>query len=120
MTTIAVDDLIELLERREQYAIPPEQTLELLTRPGSFQDDRLDLLDENIQDRVKAGETLWRSFELSNGLTVWLRPQPMSGGSSGMQDSDDVPSERDVKNALQLLGIQASASSNRPRRDIGL
>ncbi|TYT61728.1 restriction endonuclease [Natrialba swarupiae] len=105
LTTIAVDDLIELLERREQYAIPPEQTLELLTRPGSFQDDRLDLLDENIQDRVKAGETLLaviRALERADGVVEtaadvrWI--------VVGMQDSDDVPSERDVKNALQLLG----------------
>ncbi|ELY78240.1 restriction endonuclease [Natrinema pallidum DSM 3751] len=105
LTTIAVDDLIELLARRERYAIPPEQTLELLTRPGSFQDDRLDLLDENIQDRVDAGETLLaviRALERADGLVEtaadvrWI--------VVGMQDSDEVPSERDVKSALQLLG----------------
>jgi uncharacterized protein (DUF1778 family) len=46
LTTIAVDDLVELLDRPEEYAVPPEEILALLTRSGAFQDDRLDLLDE--------------------------------------------------------------------------
>jgi len=57
LTTLAVDDLVELLDRRDRYAVPRE-TLALLTRSGAFQDDRLDLLDESIQDRTDAGETL--------------------------------------------------------------
>jgi hypothetical protein len=48
LTTIAVDDLVELLDRRDEYAVPPEEILALLTRSGAFQDDRLDLLDEYI------------------------------------------------------------------------
>ena len=104
LTTIAVDDLVELLDRRDQYAIPPEEVLELLTRPGAFQDDRLDLLDESIQDRVNAGETLLaviQALERADG--------PVETAADvrwivvGMQNSDEVPSERDVKSALQLL-----------------
>lgn len=40
LTTLTVDDLIELLDRRDRYAVPPEQILDLLARPGAFQDDR--------------------------------------------------------------------------------
>ena len=58
LTTIAVDALVELLDRRDEYAVPPEEILGLLTRSGAFQDDRLDLLDEYIQDRIDAGEIL--------------------------------------------------------------
>ncbi len=104
LTTIAVDDLIELLDRREQYAIPPEQILELLTRPGAFQDDRLDLLDENIQNRIDAGETLLaviRALEKADG--------PVETAADvrwivvGMESSNEHPTETDVKEALQLL-----------------
>ncbi len=104
LTTIAVDDLLELLDRRERYAVPPEQTLELLTRPGAFQDDRLDLLDESIQNRIDAGETLLaviRALEKADG--------PVETAADvrwivvGMESSNEHPTETDVKEALQLL-----------------
>jgi hypothetical protein len=41
LTTIAVDDLVELVDRRDEYAVPPTETLTLLTRSGTFQEDRL-------------------------------------------------------------------------------
>lgn len=104
LTTIAVDDLIELLARRGQYAVPPEETLELLTRSGAFQDDRLDLLDESIQDRIDACEILLaviRALEKADG--------PVETAADvrwivvGMESSSEHPTESDVKEALQLL-----------------
>lgn len=56
--------------------------MDLLTRSGAFQDDRLDNLDESIQGRVDAGEILLRSSRHSNAPTVPLRRQKTSGGSS--------------------------------------
>ncbi|MCL9812604.1 hypothetical protein [Natranaeroarchaeum aerophilus] len=78
--------------------------MEPLTRPGTFQDDRLDLLDESIQDRVDAGETL-----LAVILALERADGPVETAADvrwivvGMQNSDEVPSERDVKSALQFL-----------------
>ena len=104
LTTIAVDDLVELLERRDTYAIPPEETMELLTRSGAFQDDRIDLLDESIQERINAGETLLaviRALERADGAVEtaadvrWI--------VVGMESSDEIPTTADIKSALQLL-----------------
>ena len=104
LTTIAVDELVELLDRRNQYAVPPEETMALLTRSGAFQDDRLDLLDETIQDRVDSGETLLaviRALERAAG--------PVETAADvrwivvGMEDSDDFPTTEEIRSALQLL-----------------
>lgn len=104
LTTIAVDDLVELLDRREQYAVSPEETMSLLTRSGAFQDDRLDLLDESIQERIDAGKTLLaviRALERADGPVEtaadvrWI--------AVGMEDSEDVPTTGEIKDALQLL-----------------
>jgi len=104
LTTIAVDDLVELLERRDTYAIPPEETMELLTRSGAFQDDRIDLLEESIQERINAGETLLaviRALERADGAVEtaadvrWI--------VVGMESSDEIPTTADIKSALQLL-----------------
>lgn len=104
LTTLAVSDLTELLARRERYAIPPEQTLELLTRPGPFQDDRLDLLDETVDDRRESGATILnvlRALERADS--------PVSNAADlrwiiiGMQDPSDVPNEQAITKTLQLL-----------------
>lgn len=104
LTTLAVGDLIALLDRRRQYAIPPEEVLELLTRPGPFQDDRLDLLDERINERLKAGETILnviRALERADG--------PVESAADlrwiiiGMEEPSDVPDENALKRAIQLL-----------------
>jgi hypothetical protein len=104
LTTIAVDELVELLDRRKQYAIPPEETMALLTRSGAFQDDRLDLLDESIQNRIAAGDTLLaiiRALERANGSVE--TPEDVRWIVVGMEDSDDVPTIEEVRSALQLL-----------------
>jgi hypothetical protein len=82
LTTLAVDDLVELLDRRHRYAVSPEETLSLLTRSGAFQDDRLGLLDESIQDRTNAGETPSQPFGPSNMLVGLWKRRKTSGGSS--------------------------------------
>jgi hypothetical protein len=104
LTTLAVDDLVELLDRRDRYAVPPEETLALLTRSGAFQDDRLDLLDESIQDRTDAGETLLaviRALERADGPVETA--EDVRWIVVGMEDSDDVPTTEEVRSALQLL-----------------
>jgi hypothetical protein len=104
LTTLSVDDLGELLSRREQYAVPPEQTFELLTRPGAFQDDRLDMLDEQIQNRLSAGETL---LDVISALEHANEPVATAGNLRliviGMQEPDNAPSEADITEALHLL-----------------
>ncbi|QAU11663.1 restriction endonuclease [Halorubrum sp. BOL3-1] len=104
LTTLAVDDLVELLDRRDQYAVPPEEILALLTRSGAFQDDRLDLLDESIQDRIDAGETLLaviRALERADGSVETA--EDVRWIVVGMEDSDDVPTTKEVRSTLQLL-----------------
>ena len=104
LTTIAVDDLVELLDRREEYAVPPEEILALLTRSGAFQDDRLDLLDEYIQDRIDAGETLLaviRALERADGAVETA--EDVRWIVVGMEDSNDIPTTEEVRSALQLL-----------------
>ncbi|SFR38579.1 Restriction endonuclease [Halogeometricum rufum] len=104
LTTIAVDDLVELLDRRDQYAVPPEETIALLTRAGAFQDDRLDLLDESIQDRIDAGETLLsiiRALERADGPVKTA--EDVRWIVVGMEDSDDIPATGEIRSALQLL-----------------
>jgi hypothetical protein len=104
LTTLSVDDLGELLTRREQYAVPPEQTLKLLTRPGVFQDDRLDMLDEQIQGRLSAGETL---LDVISALEHANESVATAGDLRliviGMQEPDNAPSEKDITEALRLL-----------------
>ena len=104
LTTLAVDDLMELLDRRNRYGVPPEEILSLLTRSGAFQDDRLDLLDESIQDRIDAGETLLaviRALERADGAVETA--EDVRWIVVGMEDSDDVPTTEEVRSALQLL-----------------
>jgi hypothetical protein len=104
LTTIAVDDLVELLDRRDEYAVPPEEILSLLTRSGAFQDDRLDLLDEYIQDRIDAGETLLaviRALERADGAVETA--EDVRWIVVGMEDSNDIPTTEEVRSALQLL-----------------
>lgn len=104
LTTIAVDELVELLDRRDQYAVPPEETMALLTRSGAFQDDRIDLLDESIQDRIDAGETLLaviRALERADGAVE--TPADVRWIVVGMEDSEDAPTTEAIKSALQLL-----------------
>jgi hypothetical protein len=78
--------------------------MELLTRSGAFQDDRIDLLDESIQERINAGETLLaviRALERADGAVEtaadvrWI--------VVGMESSDEIPTTADIKSALQLL-----------------
>jgi hypothetical protein len=104
LTTLAVDDLIALLDRRRRYAIPPEDVLELLIRPGPFQDDRLDLLDEHIDERVEAGETILnviRALERANS--------PVDSAADlrwiiiGMEEPSDIPDENAINGAIKLL-----------------
>ncbi|SEH62940.1 Restriction endonuclease [Halopenitus malekzadehii] len=104
LTTIAIDDLIELLDRRDQYAVPPGKTMALLTRSGAFQDDRLDRLDESIHDRIEAGETLLaviRALERADGVVETA--EEVRWIVVGMADSDDTPTTEGVRSALQLL-----------------
>ena len=104
LTTLAVGDLVELLDRWDRYAVHPEETLALLTWSGAFQDDRLDLLDESIQDRVGAGETLLaviRALERADGTVETA--EDVRWIVVGMEDSDDVPTTEEVRSALQLL-----------------
>jgi len=104
LTTIAVDDLVELLNRREQYAVAPEETMDLLTRSGAFQDDRLDILDESIQARVDAGETLLaviQALERADGPVETA--EDVRWIVVGMEDSDEIPTTEEIRSALQLL-----------------
>ncbi|MDB9292327.1 restriction endonuclease, partial [Halorubrum ezzemoulense] len=75
-----------------------------LTRSGAFQDDRLDLLDEYIQDRIDAGETLLaviRALERADGAVETA--EDVRWIVVGMEDSNDIPTTEEIRSALQLL-----------------
>jgi len=104
LTTLTVDDLVELLHRRDRYAVTPEECLELLTRPGAFQDDRLDILDDHIEDRLDAGATVLdviRALERADGPVATA--ENLRWIVVGMQETDSVPTETDIADALALL-----------------
>ncbi|TKX72463.1 hypothetical protein EXE40_03840 [Halorubrum sp. GN11GM_10-3_MGM] len=104
LTTIAIDELVELLDRRDQYAVAPEETMDLLTRSGAFQDDRLDILDESIQARLDAGETLLaviQALERADGPVETA--EDVRWIVVGMEDSDEIPTTEEIRSALQLL-----------------
>lgn len=104
LTTLAVDDLIELLHRREQYAIYPEEILDLLTQPGPFQDDRLDLLDESISERTEAGETILNVIRaLERVKSPVAKASDLQLILIGMDDPDDTPDTEVITKTLQLL-----------------
>ncbi|ELZ52332.1 restriction endonuclease [Halorubrum distributum JCM 9100] len=120
LTTIAVDDLVELLDRRDEYAVPPEEILALLTRSGAFQDDRLDLLDEYIQDRIDAGETLLaviRALERADGAVETA--EDIRWIVVGMEDSNDIPTTEGVRSALQLLAHPSVGAVEQMKKGIG-
>ena len=104
LTTIAIDELVELLDRRDQYAVAPEETMDLLTRTGAFQDDRLDILDESIEARLDAGETLLaviQALERADGPVETA--EDVRWIVVGMEDSDEIPTTEEIRSALQLL-----------------
>lgn len=73
----------------------PEESMNLLTRSGTFQDDRLDLPDESIQHRIDAGETLLaviQALERADGPVETA--EDLRWIVVGMEDSDERPPRR--------------------------
>jgi hypothetical protein len=58
ITTLTTDQLTTLLDKRDKYGIPPECISEYLLEPGAFQEDRQDLLQEYIDNRLNAMESI--------------------------------------------------------------
>lgn len=103
LITIAIEELLERLDRRDQCAVAPEEALNLLTRSGVFQDDRLDILDESIQARVKTGKillTVIQALERADGPVE--AAEDVRWTAVGMEDSDDIPTAEEIRSALQL------------------
>lgn len=96
--------LRELLERREKYGVPPEVVVEYLFEPGAFQTDRLDQLDETVEQRV------YSTVDLLAVLRALERADEDEGTASGirlilkgMQPADHVPNEQVIAQSLALL-----------------
>lgn len=58
LRTLTTARLARLVELRSEYGITSERVFKVFADPGPVQDDRLDLLEEHVQDRVAAIETL--------------------------------------------------------------
>lgn len=104
ITTLTAERLVDLLEIREQYGVPPEDIFELLNQPGAFQDDRLDQLMEVVQGRIAATENLLDVIEAlehadgevqTAGDLHWI--------IVGLSDPESAPDERIIEDALDFL-----------------
>jgi hypothetical protein len=96
--------LITLLNRGSQYAIPPEDVLGLLTWTALFQDDRLDLLDERINERLTARETILTVIRvLERADNTVESAADLRWIIIGMEEPGDVPDENAINGAIQLL-----------------
>jgi hypothetical protein len=104
ITTLTAERLVELLEVKKKYAVPPEEIFELLAEPGAFQDDRLDQLMETVQERLRATETLLNVIEAlehaegevqTAGNLHWI--------IVGLSGPEDAPDESVIEDALHFL-----------------
>lgn len=107
ITTLTTDQLTVLLDKREQYGVPPERVFEYLLQPGAFQEDRQDLLQEHIDSRFEAVEAV-----LSVLKGVQRSTDPVDAGSLryillGMYETDQVPDRELIANSLQFLSHPA-------------
>ncbi|WP_135305646.1 restriction endonuclease [Haloarcula amylovorans] len=60
LVLVTAERLAALVERTEQYGLLPESIADVLFEPGAFQDDRLDEVDDLLEDREAAAEQLVR------------------------------------------------------------
>lgn len=104
ITTLTAERLVDLLELREQYGIPPEDILELLGQPGAFQDDRLDQLMETVQERIAATETLLDVIEaLEHADSGVQTAADLHWIIVGLSDPESAPGEQIIEDALDFL-----------------
>lgn len=104
LTTLTVERLAGLLELRELYGIPPGNVFELLVQPGAFQDDRMDLLTENIQQRLKATETVLDVIEaLEHADGKVENADDLRWIIIGMSDPESAPTKTTIEDALNYL-----------------
>lgn len=105
LTTITSDALAELLSIRDQYGVPPEVMMEILGRPGGVQDDRLDQLDEYIQERIDAMETVREVLEaLARGRDIPKDASALQNIILGMSaGTQDLPNIEDIQQSIDFL-----------------
>ena len=104
ITTLTAERLVDLLELREQYGIPPEDIFELLGQPGAFQDDRLDQLMETVQERIAATETLLDVIEaLEHADSGVQTAADLHWIIVGLSDPESAPDEQIIEGALDFL-----------------
>lgn len=104
LTTLTVERLARILELRDQYGIPPEKIFELLIQSGAFQDDRMDLLAESVQERLKATETILDVIEaLEHADENVQTADDLRWIIIGMSDPESAPTKATIEDTLKYL-----------------
>jgi len=104
ITTLTAERLVELLEVKKRYGVPPEEIFEWLAEPGAFQDDRLDQLMETVQERLRATETLLNVIEaLEHAEGEVQTAGDLHWIIVGLSGPEDAPDEPVIKDALDFL-----------------
>lgn len=105
IAVVPAEYLAKLLERRERFGVSPEVIFDHLLDPGQFQDDRLDLLDETIDERLRAVDTLFdvlKGLERSDGP---IKAEQIRWILTGMNErgATVLPTNADIAHTLRFL-----------------
>jgi hypothetical protein len=103
LALLPAQQLQSLLDRREELGLRPELLFEYLLEPGAFQDDRLDQLDEALDERRAAATDLVsivRGLAQANGAVQ--DAQKLRYVLIGMHGGE-VPDVETIEQSLALL-----------------
>lgn len=104
LVLLTADRLHNLVERHDQYGLTPETIAEYLFEPGAFQDDRLDQLDDVLQARHTAAESLLdviEALELKGDGVHSARD--LQNVLVGLRTDKPAPSTQFIEESLTLL-----------------
>lgn len=104
ITTLTIDNLIELLELRERYSIPPERVFELAEDVEAFQEDRIDILREDIDQRKRTMQSMLSVLQGLERKETPLTAEQLHFILLGMADSErEVPDIEVISHTLEFL-----------------
>ncbi|ELY87692.1 restriction endonuclease [Natrialba hulunbeirensis JCM 10989] len=103
ITTLTTDQLVSLLEKRAEYGIPPELIFDYLLEPGAFQEDRQDLLQDHIDERIDAVESMLAVLKGMDRYDEPLSAKELYFILVGMDEVADPPDEEAIKHTIQFL-----------------
>lgn len=104
LVLLSAGRLRDLIERHDRYGFTPETIAEHLFEPGAFQDDRLDQLDDILQARQDAAESLLaviQALELKGDGAHSARD--LQNVLIGLRTTESAPSTQFIEESLTLL-----------------